>query len=154
MAIGRVGHGYMVRTHTRETKLKPYSYPYTFMGMDLYPYSYPPGICYSTNIHYPPTHYNISIQHQTTILSQFNNLIIPTSSNNNFNTKQHVMDRNWNMWIWDNVLNPEGPRVTYPLGNGYGYWISIPAKKITMDILLYPYPYSWIMNSTIPVSDG
>jgi hypothetical protein len=28
----------------------------------------------------------------------------------------------------DNI-NLDGPHVRYPLGNGYGYWISIPAKK-------------------------
>jgi hypothetical protein len=50
--------------------------------MDLYPYPY------------SPAHYNFSIQHQTTILLHFKIIIILAASNDNFTTKQHVMDKN------------------------------------------------------------
>jgi hypothetical protein len=46
--------------HTCETKLNPY--PKTFVGMDLYPYSYPLGIHYPVDTRYPPAYYNFSIQ--------------------------------------------------------------------------------------------
>jgi hypothetical protein len=49
-------------------------------------------ICIHTR--YPPAHYNFSIQLQTTILSHFKIIIIPATSNDNFSTKQHVMDKN------------------------------------------------------------
>jgi hypothetical protein len=41
--------------------------------MDLYPYPYLSGIRYPANTRYPSAHYNFSIQHQTTILSNFKN---------------------------------------------------------------------------------
>jgi hypothetical protein len=62
--------------------------------MGLYPYPYPPGIRYPVDTRYPPTHYNFSIQHQTTILSYFEIIIITVASNDNFSIKQHVMDKN------------------------------------------------------------
>jgi hypothetical protein len=42
------------------------------------------------------------------------------------------------MRIYDNILNPNGPHIRYPLGNEYGYWISIPVKKLSADTILYP----------------
>jgi hypothetical protein len=62
--------------------------------MDLYPYPYPPSIRYLVDIPYPPAHYNFSIKHQTTILLHFKIIIIPIALNDNFITKQHVMDKN------------------------------------------------------------
>jgi hypothetical protein len=62
--------------------------------MDLYPYPYPPGIRYPVDTHYPPAHYNFSIKHQTTILLHFKIIIILIALNDNFSTKQHVMDKN------------------------------------------------------------
>jgi hypothetical protein len=44
-----------------------------FVGMDLYSYPYPSGICYPADTRYPHAHYNFNIQHQTTILSHFKN---------------------------------------------------------------------------------
>jgi hypothetical protein len=61
--------------------------------MDMYPYPYPPGIRYPMDTRYPPAHYNFSIHHQTTILSHFKIIIILAVSNDNFSTKQHVMDK-------------------------------------------------------------
>jgi hypothetical protein len=82
--VNRVGSTqiYSSRIHTRETKLNSYPYPY------------PPDIRYPMDIRYPLTHYNFSIQHQTTILSHFKIIIIPAASNDNFTTKQYVMDKN------------------------------------------------------------
>jgi hypothetical protein len=62
--------------------------------MDLYPYPYPLGIRYPVDTRYPPAHYNFSIKHQTTILLHFKIIIIPITLNDNFSTKQHVMDKN------------------------------------------------------------
>jgi hypothetical protein len=62
--------------------------------MDLYPYPYPSGIRYPVDIRYPPAHYNFNIKHQTTILLHFKIIIIPITLNDNFSTKQHVMDKN------------------------------------------------------------
>jgi hypothetical protein len=62
--------------------------------MDLYPYPYPPGIRYPVDTRYPPAYYNFSIKHQTTILLHFKIIIIPIALNDNFSTKQHVMDKN------------------------------------------------------------
>jgi hypothetical protein len=62
--------------------------------MDLYPYPYPSGIRYRVDTRYPAVHYNFSIQHQTTILPHFKKIIIPSTSNDNFSTKQHVLDKN------------------------------------------------------------
>jgi hypothetical protein len=45
---------YVSRIHTREVKPNPY--PFTLVGTDLYPYPYPPGMRYPTDIRYPPTH--------------------------------------------------------------------------------------------------
>jgi hypothetical protein len=45
------------------------------------------------------------------------------------------------MRIKDNILNPDCPNFRHPLGNGYGYWISIPAKK-------YPWIPYYIHNRT------
>jgi hypothetical protein len=36
-----------------------------------------------------------NIHQKTIFLSQFNSFIIIATSNNNFSTKQHVMDGNW-----------------------------------------------------------
>jgi hypothetical protein len=46
--------------------------------------------------------------------------------------------KNEKMRIKDNILNSDDPHFRYPLGNGYGYRISIPAKKLSTDTLLYP----------------
>ena len=62
--------------------------------MDLYPYPYPSGIRYPADTRYPPAHYNFSIQQQTIILSHFKIIIAPEASNDNFSTKQYVMDKN------------------------------------------------------------
>jgi hypothetical protein len=62
--------------------------------MDLYPYPYPPGIYYPVDTRYRPTDYNFNIQHQTTIVSHFEIIIIPAALNDNFSTKQYVMDKN------------------------------------------------------------
>jgi hypothetical protein len=43
---------------------------------------------------YPPAHYNFSIEHQTTIFLHFKIIIIPIALNDDFSTKQHVMDKN------------------------------------------------------------
>jgi hypothetical protein len=40
------------------------------------------------------------------------------------------------MRIYDNILNPDGSNVRYPLGNGHGYWISIPTKKYIRGYLI------------------
>jgi hypothetical protein len=61
--------------------------------MDLYPYTYLLGIRYPMDTRYPPVHYNFSNHHKTTILSYFKIIIIPAASNDNFNTKQHVIDK-------------------------------------------------------------
>jgi hypothetical protein len=85
--------------------------------MDLYPYLYSLGIRYLMDTRYPPTHYNFSIQHQTTILSYFKIIIISAASNNNFSTKQFGMDKKkWKIRIFDNILNLDGPHIRYPLG--------------------------------------
>jgi hypothetical protein len=81
---------YSSRIYTRETKLNSY----TFVGMDLYPYPYPPGIRYPVDTRYPPAYYNFSIKHQTTILLHFKIIIIPIALNDNFSTKQPVVDKN------------------------------------------------------------
>jgi hypothetical protein len=47
------------------------------------------------------------------------------------------MDKNCKMRIYDNILNSDASHVRYPLGNEYEYWISIPTKKVSTDILLY-----------------
>jgi hypothetical protein len=47
---------YVSRIHTREVKPNPYPYPFKLVGMDLYPYLYPPGIRYPMDIRYPPAH--------------------------------------------------------------------------------------------------
>jgi hypothetical protein len=47
------------------------------------------------------------------------------------------------MRIKDNILNPDGPHFRYPLGNEYGYWMSIPAKKNIHGYL--------IISITVPV---
>jgi hypothetical protein len=62
--------------------------------MDPYPYSYPPGIRYPVDTRYPAAHYNFSIKHQTTSLLHFKIITIPIALNDNFSTKQHVMDKN------------------------------------------------------------
>jgi hypothetical protein len=41
------------------------------------------------------------------------------------------------MRINDNILNPVDPHVRYPLGNVYGYWISIPTKNIHGYLFIY-----------------
>jgi hypothetical protein len=64
-----------------------------FVGMDVYPYPYPPGIRYPVDTRYPPTHYNFSIKHQTTFLLHFKIIIILIALNDNFSTKQDVMDK-------------------------------------------------------------
>jgi hypothetical protein len=91
------------------------------VSIDLYLYTYSPGIRYPVDTRYPPDHYNFSIQHQTTILSYFKIIIIQAASNDNFSTKQYVMDKNCKMRIYDNILNPDASHVRYPLGNEYEY---------------------------------
>jgi hypothetical protein len=59
--------------------------------MDLYPYPYQSGIRYPVDTR---AHYNFSIKHQTIILLHFKIIIIPIALNDNFSTKQHVMDKN------------------------------------------------------------
>jgi hypothetical protein len=60
----------------------------------MYPYPYPPGIRYPVDTRYLSAHYNFSIKYQTTILLHFKIIIIPIALNDNFITKQHVMNKN------------------------------------------------------------
>jgi hypothetical protein len=109
------------------------------MGMDLYPYPYPSGIRYPVDIRYLLVHYNFNIQHQKPISSHFKIIIIPVASNDNFSTNNMAWMKNKKMRIYDNILNPNGPHVRYPLGNGYGY--PYPRKK-------YPWILYYIHNRT------
>jgi hypothetical protein len=63
------------------------------MGMDLYPYPYPSGIRYSTDTSYPSatTILAFNIKQQFYHISK--TIIIPSSSNDNFSTNQHVIDK-------------------------------------------------------------
>jgi hypothetical protein len=123
--------------HTRETKLNSYSVSINVRGYGSVSILVPAGYPLSDRYRYPPVHYNFSIQHQTIFLSHFKISIIPAASNNDFSTK-HVMDKNWKMRIYDNILNSDGPHVRYPFGNGYEYYISILVKKLSANTLLYP----------------
>jgi hypothetical protein len=122
------------------------------VGTSLHPYPYPAGICYPMDICYPSAHYNFIVQHQITILSQFNYFIILAGIKQYFHCPTTC--HRWKMEIWDSVLNLGGLHVIYPSDKGYGYWILISAKNLPATTLLYPHINLWITNYIIPMSDG
>jgi hypothetical protein len=94
MAIERVVHRYIVHEYilTRQTQSVPVLINVRGYGSVSIPV--PAGYPLSSGYPLPAAHYNFSIKHQTTILLHFKIIIIPIALNDNFSTKQHVMDKN------------------------------------------------------------
>jgi hypothetical protein len=95
MAIGRVVHGYIVRKSipTRQNSTHTHTHKRSWVWICIHTRTRRVSAIQWIPVTRPPAHYNFSIKHQTTILLYFKIIIILIALNDNFSTKQHVMDK-------------------------------------------------------------